>query len=91
MITLESRPKLASTVRLRHDPQSGKHMLLYPEKGLVLNGTGTEIARLCSGEHTVAEMVSTLRAQFGASAPASGEDEVLAFLAQLQQRGLLEV
>jgi coenzyme PQQ biosynthesis protein PqqD len=91
MIERSSRPKLAAKVRLRLDSKTGKTMLLYPEKGLVLNTTGTEIAKLCTGEHTVESMVTSLRSTFGPSAPESLEAEVLTFLAALEAKGLLEV
>jgi pyrroloquinoline quinone biosynthesis protein D len=91
MIERSSRPKLAAKVRLRHDVQTGKYMLLYPEKGLLLNATGSEIAKLCTGEHTVDAMLATLRSTFGDAAPSTLDSEVMTFLVALEQRGLLEV
>jgi coenzyme PQQ biosynthesis protein PqqD len=91
MISDSSRPKLAAKARLRLDSKTGKHMLLYPEKGLVLNATGTEIVKLCTGEHTVQGMIELLRNAFGASAPATLEAEVTGFLRALHERGLVEV
>ncbi len=35
MITAGSRPRLAGKARLRVDPRSGKHMLLYPVRPLL--------------------------------------------------------
>ncbi len=42
MITAESRPTLAAKARLRWDRQAERYMLLYPERGLVLNPEGSE-------------------------------------------------
>lgn len=64
-------------------------MLLYPEKGLVLNPTATEIAKLCTGEHSVASIVSQLASQYGKDS-AEIEGEVMRFLSALSERGLLQ-
>lgn len=89
MISPDVRPRLASKARLRYDRHADRHMLLYPEKGLALNGTATEIVKRCDGEHTVREIISELAALYD---PASGnlENEVMAFLQALDSRGLLE-
>src|SRR5256886_14851966 len=60
VISTESRPRLASKVRLRFDRKGERYMLLYPEKGLVLNPTAAAIVRLCTGEHTVGAIVERL-------------------------------
>ena len=83
------RPKLAPKTKLRLDPKTGKHILLYPEKGLLLNPTGTAILQLCTGEHTVAGIVTLLGAQFQ-TAPEQLQPEVLAFVTGLFERGLLQ-
>ena len=49
-----SRPRLAPKARLRFDRKSSRYMLLYPERGLVLNATAADVVQLCTGEHTVA-------------------------------------
>lgn len=86
---LALRPKLAAKTKLRLDPKTGKHVLLYPEKGLLLNPTGAAILTLCTGEHTLAAIVETLAAQFQ-SEPARLEPEVLSFVQGLLDRGLLQ-
>jgi len=90
MISPEFRPRLASKARLRYDRHADRHMLLYPEKGLALNGTATEIVKRCTGEHTVSEIIAELTALYGGSAGANLEHEVLGFLQALESRGLLE-
>ena len=64
-------------------------MLLYPEKGLVLNPTAAEIAKLCTGEHSVAAIVAQLATQYGKDASAI-QGEVMQFLSSLAERGLLQ-
>ncbi len=86
---LAMRPKLAAKTKLRLDPKTGKHILLYPEKGLLLNPTGTAILQLCTGEHTLSDMLTLLAAQFHA-VPAQLQPEVLAFVKGLLDRGLLQ-
>ena len=89
MISADTRPRIAAKARLRYDRKAERYMLLYPEKGLVLNPTAAEIAKLCTGEHSVAAIVERLAAKYGKD-PASIEREVLAFLSALAERGLLQ-
>ena len=88
-ISRDSRPKLAAKARLRYDRKAERHMLLYPERGLVLNATGTDVVQLCTGEHTVAAIVDQLAAKYGQDAP-TVEREVMAFLTALTERGLVQ-
>jgi coenzyme PQQ biosynthesis protein PqqD len=88
-LELSTRPQLASRARLRLDRKTGKHVLLYPEKGLLLNATSTAIVQRCTGRLTAAEIVRELSTEFSAAQPAELEREVLAFLGELSQRGLL--
>ena len=89
MISADTRPRIASKARLRYDRKTGRTMLLYPEKGLVLNPTAAEIAKLCTGEHSVAAIVTQLASQYGKDAAAI-ESEVMKFLSSLAERGLLQ-
>ena len=88
-ITSESRPTLAAKARLRWDRQTSRYLLLYPERGLILNPTAADVVQLCTGEHTVGAIVDRLAAKY---APQPREDvarEILAFLAQMAERGLI--
>jgi len=78
VISADTRPRIASKARLRYDRKTGRTMLLYPEKGLVLNPTAAEIAKLCTGE-----------SRYGKDASAI-ESEVMKFLSSLAERGLLQ-
>lgn len=88
-ISLEKRPRLAAKVRLRYDRKAERYMLLYPEKGLVLNPTAADVVQLCTGENTVGAIVDQLAAKYGHDA-AAVEREVLQLLAALAERGLLQ-
>jgi coenzyme PQQ biosynthesis protein PqqD len=89
-LELASRPKLASRAKLRRDHVSGEQVLLYPEKGLVLNASSAAIAQRCKGELTVAEIAAQLTREFGESDVRRLEREVLEFLTALAERGLLQ-
>jgi coenzyme PQQ biosynthesis protein PqqD len=89
VIDLGSRPRLAAKARLRFDPPSGKHMLLYPERGLELTDSAARIAKLLGESLTVREIVDRLAAQFSAAERAHIEADVLKFLRSLADRGLL--
>ena len=88
-ISRTSQPRVASKARLRYDRKAERYMLLYPEKGLVLNATAADIVRLCTGEHSVGAIIDQLAAKYGRDAPAI-EREVIDLLAALAERGLLQ-
>lgn len=89
-LSLDCKPRLASKAKLRLDPKSGKHILLYPEKGLVLNPTGAAILKLCQGVQPLSVIIVTLAEQFRTD-PQVLQPEVLAFVQGLLDRGLLQV
>jgi coenzyme PQQ biosynthesis protein PqqD len=89
-VSRASRPVLASKARLKWDRHENKHMLLYPERGLILNETASAILELCDGAHTIGEIASALAAR--ASAPAEVvEAEVLSFVETMHKKGLLSL
>jgi coenzyme PQQ biosynthesis protein PqqD len=89
MISRDTRPRIAAKARLRYDRKAERTMLLYPEKGLVLNPTAADIAKLCTGEHSVGAIVDQLASKYGKE-EAAIEREVMDFLSALAERGLLE-
>jgi len=91
VIPSDARPCLAAKARLRRDRVAGGWLLLYPERGLRLNGTAADVLGLCTGEHTVAAIVDRLAARYGAAARPRIENEVLGFLATLAGRGLVHL
>jgi coenzyme PQQ biosynthesis protein PqqD len=90
VITAESRPTLAAKARLRWDRQASRYMLLYPERGLVLNPTAADVVQLCTGEHTVSAIIQQLTQKYAPAAPENVEREILALLERLASRGLIK-
>ena len=88
-ITRDSCPRIAPKARLRYDRKAERYMLLYPERGLVLNPTAADIVQLCTGEHSVAGIIDQLAAKYRRDTQAI-EPEVMGFLASLAERGLLQ-
>lgn len=89
MICLSSRPRLSPKVRLRFDRRTGRDLLLYPETGLDLNQTAAKIARLCTGENAVEDIVQRLALIYDDVPSAIIERDVNTFLSALAGRGLL--
>ncbi len=90
-IDVESRPRLARGVRLRRDRISGKLFLLRPEQGFELQGSASEVVKLCTARLTVAEMVDRLAETYRDVARARILEDVARLLAQLSGRGLIVV
>jgi len=91
MIPLLAKPRLASKARLRLDRVAQRYVLLSPEKGLVMNTTGSAISRLCTGEHSVNSMIDALSREYPGADRARIQTEVLSFLDTLLDRGLIVV
>ena len=89
LLSLELKPKLASKTKLRLDPKTGKYLLLYPEKGLLLNATGAAIVKRCTGERSLSAIITELSGEFPNAAGAL-EAEVLTFVQGLLDRGLVQ-
>ena len=87
----EDRPRLASKARLVRDRATGQDMLLYPERGLALNAVAAAVARRLDGARTVGEIAAQVAAAFGEASAGEVEKDVVAFLGQLAERGLIEV
>jgi pyrroloquinoline-quinone synthase len=83
------RPRLSRRVRLRPDSNNGKLLLVYPENGLLLNGTAAEIVQLCTGELAVDEIVWVLSSRHSVDASVV-QPGVHRMLEALRSRALLE-
>jgi coenzyme PQQ biosynthesis protein PqqD len=90
-ISGDVRPLLAAKVRLRFDRHSGRHMLVYPERGMVLNESAARIAGLCTGDSSVSEIVAQLHAESPGATREQIEADVQAFLQALLERALLRL
>jgi pyrroloquinoline quinone biosynthesis protein D len=82
-------PRLAKRVRLRIDSVDGRPVLLNQESVVLLNRTGHEILLRCDGTRTLAEIIEELGTHYPAAKATLGA-EVLRYLENLRQEGLLE-
>jgi pyrroloquinoline quinone biosynthesis protein D len=89
MMPPDARPRLAAKARLRFDRKTNRYLLLYPEKGMQLNATAADIVQLCTGEYTVAEIVTRLAEKYAPQPQDVIEREVHTFLDALSARALL--
>jgi coenzyme PQQ biosynthesis protein PqqD len=89
MIPEDGRPVLAAKARLRPDRLSGRMVLLYPERGLVLSDSAAAILELCDARHTVAEIVDLLARRTEGDRATIAAD-VGALLETLIGRGLVQ-
>ena len=85
----EPRPRLAGKARLRYDRKSERFMLLFPERGLVLNQTAVDVLQLCTGEHTVGVIVDRLVEKYTTQPREEVERQVTEFLRTMADRGLV--
>jgi coenzyme PQQ biosynthesis protein PqqD len=90
MIPPGASPRLSKKARLRWDPREQKYLLLYPERGLLLNEAAYAIVALCDGEHDPTRIADLLALRLGIVDHAAVRREVSAFLERLDERGLLE-
>lgn len=58
------RPKLLPKARLRYDEVRRRHVLLLPERAVVLSDTAAEILQLCDGGRTGVELIQTLQRKY---------------------------
>ena len=86
-VIADERPQLAAWVRLQWDPRRQRHVLLAPEKVVVLNATGAAILALCDGQRTVVEITATLAERYHHAV----DVDVDIFLSRLAARGLVEL
>jgi pyrroloquinoline quinone biosynthesis protein D len=89
MIDVASVVRLAPQARLRFDRLRQQHMLLYPERGLVLSPTAADIVALLDETRAVAAIVEQMVAKYGEGNRAAIAEDVLELLRDLAGRGLL--
>jgi pyrroloquinoline quinone biosynthesis protein D len=87
--SLESRPRLAPGCRLS-ESSPDQVFLLMPEGALRLNETGLKIAQLCTGDHSLQEIVEHLTEQFGGADRQQVERETMNFLTRLHERRVVD-
>jgi pyrroloquinoline quinone biosynthesis protein D len=82
--------RLSPKARLRWDPWEEKYVLLYPERGLVLNGAAHAVLALCDGMRSPDEMAVLIAQRFAIEDTERVRGAVSAFLVRLEKLGLLE-
>jgi pyrroloquinoline quinone biosynthesis protein D len=83
------RPTLKPGCRLS-PPSSSESLLLIPEGALRLRGPGRRILELCNGQRDLAGVIEQLQREFPSAETARISDEVLKYLAALQEKGAIE-
>ncbi|WP_232490274.1 pyrroloquinoline quinone biosynthesis peptide chaperone PqqD [Neobacillus cucumis] len=76
-ILTSSFPKLATKARLKFDKVREKHLLLLPERVVVLNETAASILTLCDGSRTVHTIAEDLRSSLQAGTEELSTDALL--------------
>jgi pyrroloquinoline quinone biosynthesis protein D len=84
-----SRPTLPHKTRLRYDRQRDAFVLLWPERGLVLNRSAGEILVRCRGRETLSSIVTALSGQYPHIHRQLIEADVHRLIEDLSCRGLL--
>lgn len=83
-------PRLAKKARLRFDRHSKRHMIVYPERGLVLNESAATIVKMCDGSLNLGQILHSLCRD---AEPASADRivaDVHELIESLAKKGLLE-
>jgi pyrroloquinoline quinone biosynthesis protein D len=83
-------PKLASSARLRWDHRADRFILLYPERGLLLNDAGYLALSLCNGHRDTSEVASILARRFETDDVDTVLATLNAFLRRLGKLGVVE-
>ena len=84
-------PKLAKKARLKLDRHANKYMILYPERGLELNDAAAAIAKKLDGSRSVATIADELASEHAGAPRDTIEKDVVAFVCELRDKGLLEL
>jgi pyrroloquinoline quinone biosynthesis protein D len=90
-------PKLAPKGRLKYDKVRGKHLLLLPEKVVVLNETAASILTYCDGMENVHTITKKMRSSLkinSSQADTDGlpdfkkmEEDITNFLKEMVEQG----
>ena len=89
-IDLDAIVRLPTGVRLKKDEVRDRHVLLAPERALVMDPIGIAILGEIDGVKSVRQMISSLAQTYAADPDVIGKD-VTAFLADLADRRVLEI
>jgi pyrroloquinoline quinone biosynthesis protein D len=83
-----SQPRLAAGCRWGGTEDN--RVILFPEGAIKLQGTGRQVLEHCDGQRTFGEIIADLQREFTTADPAKIRDDISTFLAQLQQRRIVD-
>jgi pyrroloquinoline quinone biosynthesis protein D len=89
-IDLDAIVRLPTGVRLKRDEVRNRHVLLAPERALVMDPIGIAVLGEVDGVKSVQQVVNALAQTYAADPAVIGKD-VSAFLAELADRRMLEI
>ena len=89
MIELASVVRLAPHARLRYDRHRQEHMLLYPERGLVLSATAAAVVAELDGARNVTAVAESVGARYDGGDRGTIAADVLDLARSLASRGLV--
>jgi coenzyme PQQ biosynthesis protein PqqD len=89
MIEVASIVCLAPKARLHFDRHTQRHLLLYPERGMALNQSASDVLLQCVQACSVGAIIEQLVAKYGEAQRPTISEDVLALLRSLAERGLL--
>jgi pyrroloquinoline quinone biosynthesis protein D len=87
MITADSIPALRRGIKRKFDATRNAHVLLGPERVIVLDDIAAAILELMDGAHSVTAIAAALAARFAAD-HALVQSDVMAFVEELVEKGL---
>jgi coenzyme PQQ biosynthesis protein PqqD len=83
-------PRLSGKARLRWDARERKYLLLYPERGLLLNEAAHAVVALCDGTHDLERIIDLVAVRFRSLDRMAVGRRVSALLERLEKLGVLE-
>jgi coenzyme PQQ biosynthesis protein PqqD len=89
MIEVASIVCLAPKARLHFDRHTQRHLLLYPERGMALNQSASDVLLQCVQARSVGAIIEQLVAKYGEAQRTAISEDVLDLLRGLAERGLL--
>ncbi|HLR46251.1 MAG TPA: pyrroloquinoline quinone biosynthesis peptide chaperone PqqD [Deinococcales bacterium] len=87
---LPAKPELARRARMRFDATRDSHVLLLPERVVLLSESAAEILGLCDGERSLDDIVAELQSRYEEAPAADLRADVTDFLQEAKERKWLE-
>lgn len=88
IIGADTRPKLPTYLKLRHDAGRGRWVILAPERVLTPNDNAVAILKLCDGQRSVMDIAAELATEYQAPAEIIQAD-VITMLQDLADKGYI--